>query len=226
MPILQIEVDDFPQPPTDLIETDGVPMESDWHRSAMNLLIEIVAYYLRDRQDYYVGGNMFLYFNEEQVRTRDYRGPDFFLVWGRPRNPSRPYYAVWKEGGKYPDVIIELASPSTIQNDLTEKKDIYARTFRTHEYYVYDPTEGKLVGWRWVDGEYETIDANEKGWLWCDELGLWLGLWNGEFQGKDGKYLRFFDQAGQLSPTRAEAAEAELAQLKSQVASGGKNGNP
>jgi Uma2 family endonuclease len=254
MAIIQIEVDDPPELPTGMIETDGVPMESEWHRLAMSLLIETVSYRLHDRQDYFVGGNMFLYFNQEQVRTRDYRGPDFFFVWGRPVNPPRPYYAVWLEDGKYPDVIIELSSQSTAGEDLTIKKDIYEPTFRTHEYFVYDPAERKLSGWRLVSGNYDSIQPNDRGWLWCDELQLWLGPWHGEFQGKIATYLRFFDEAGQLVVTRGEgesqlriletqradtehhakeaalqklrAAETELAKLKAQLAQGGKTGNP
>ncbi len=59
----------FPTPPQDLPETDGVPLESDWHVRCINLLCAIVGYYQRDREDYYVGGNMFIYFNEEQAAT-------------------------------------------------------------------------------------------------------------------------------------------------------------
>jgi hypothetical protein len=32
----------------------------------------------RERQDYFVGGNMFIYYSRRQVRNRDFRGPDFF----------------------------------------------------------------------------------------------------------------------------------------------------
>ena len=63
-----VEAPDLPQ--VDLIETDGEPLESDWHRIAMNILIDSVKYHLRHRQDFYVGGNMFMYFSEEQARNR------------------------------------------------------------------------------------------------------------------------------------------------------------
>jgi hypothetical protein len=29
-----------------------------------------------------------------QVKNRDYRGPDFFFVWGVERDRMRPYWAV------------------------------------------------------------------------------------------------------------------------------------
>src|SRR5207244_3129600 len=94
----------------ELAAEDGENLESDWHRRCMNLLIEVIAHHLRGRTDFYVGGNMFIYFNLEQARNRDFRGPDFFFVWGASLEPMRPYWAVWNEGGRYPNVIIELLS--------------------------------------------------------------------------------------------------------------------
>jgi Uma2 family endonuclease len=100
VPITTVEVPvEAPEPPQiELIETDGEPLESDWHRIAMNILIDSVKYYLRHRQDFYAGGNMFIYFSLEQARNRDFRGPDFFFVDGVPGEPIRPYWAVWQEG--------------------------------------------------------------------------------------------------------------------------------
>jgi hypothetical protein len=87
----------------DLAEEDGIPLESAWHLGCMNLLIASVLYHQRDRTDFYVGGNMFIYFNLQQARDRDFRGPDFFLVQGGVNlHPNRRYWAVWDEGGRYP----------------------------------------------------------------------------------------------------------------------------
>ena len=94
-------------PNVSLVETDGVPLESHWHVLQIGLLIELLAYWFRDRNDYYASGNMFIYFSEEQARNREYRGPDFFYVDGASRLPLRPYWAVWQEGGRYPDVITQ-----------------------------------------------------------------------------------------------------------------------
>ncbi len=59
---------------------DGVPIESNWHRIEINLLIDSVHSLWRDRDDYFAGGNMFIYFSLEQIRRKNYRGPDFFVV--------------------------------------------------------------------------------------------------------------------------------------------------
>jgi Uma2 family endonuclease len=223
-------------PNVQLVETDDVPLESHWHVLQIHLLLELVAYGLRDRNDYYAGGNMFIYFSEEQARNRDYRGPDFFYVDGASRLPLRPYWAVWQEGGRYPDVIIELLSPKTAVEDRTTKKALYERTFRTFEYFCYDPETEQLEGWRLGPRQrYRPIEANEHGWMEVEELGLWLGTWRGHYQGFDAVWLRFYDSQGRLVPTQAEpaavaeqraesaeqragAAEAEVARLKEQLA--------
>ena len=46
----------------------------------MNLLIGILRYYWWDRPDIYVAGNMFVYFDPDQVKTHNFRGPDVFVV--------------------------------------------------------------------------------------------------------------------------------------------------
>ncbi len=60
---------DFPT--LDLPAEDGMPLESDWHRGQMNLLIESVVYRWRARQDFFTGGNMLIYYSLQQARNRD-----------------------------------------------------------------------------------------------------------------------------------------------------------
>ncbi|MFQ5859660.1 MAG: Uma2 family endonuclease [Anaerolineae bacterium] len=211
-------------PALELPTEDGIPLDSPWHRDAINLLIELVRCFWRGRADFYTGGNMFVYFSFEQAQAvkreieadvvpppdkRAYRGPDFFVIKDVDGTRYRDTWVVWEEGGRYPDLIIELLSPSTAETDKTDKKDLYERTFRTPEYYWYDPASQELVGWRLQAGRYERMTPNAEGRLWSEVLGLWLGTWEGEFQGERAVWLRFFDADGQLVLTGEEAAQAE-----------------
>src|SRR5438067_1193027 len=109
--VMAAEIDTVEAPDIELLEEDGEPLESAWHRAEINLLIESTDYHFRKRRDYYTGGNMFIYYCEEQARTLTYRGPDYFFIKGGSRRfPERRYWVVWREGGRYPDVVIELAS--------------------------------------------------------------------------------------------------------------------
>ncbi len=197
-----------------LLEEDDEPLETPWHRLEINLLIESIVWHLRGRTDYFAGGNMFLYYSTKQARERTYKGPDFFFVNGVDRKKKRLYWWVFDEDGRFPNVIIELASPSTIETDLTAKKELYERRFKTPEYFCYNPSNQSLLGWRLKNERYGPIEPNERGWLWSEQLQLWLGLWQGEYIGNNDHWLRFYDKSGKLLPTKAEALEEEVTRLK------------
>jgi Uma2 family endonuclease len=220
-----------------LPDSDGVPLETPWHSAAIALLKQVLAYHWRERTDFFVGGNMFVYYNIERLLNQDFRGPDFFYVSNVDRQRLREKWVVWIEG-KFPNLIIELLSPSTAEVDRTTKKELYEKTFQTPEYFCYDP-DGQLEGWRLGERGYEAIQADERGWMWSGQLGMWLGRWSGEFQGIDATWLRFYDAQGQLIPlaeeaertradaertradaerTRADAAEQEVARLRAMLA--------
>jgi Uma2 family endonuclease len=194
-----------------LPDTDGVPLESPWHFASINLLLEVLRYRWRDRNDFFCGGNMFLYYSVRHVRNEDSKGPDFFYVSGVDRHRPREFWAVWEEDGKYPDLIIELLSHSTAKADRTTKKDLYEKTFRTPEYYCYDPYRRKLEGWSLANGHYEALVPNERGWLWSNVLQLWLGEWDGEYQGRMSTWLPCHDTQSQLVLTKAEAEQQRAA---------------
>ena len=195
---------------SELPTEDGIPMETPWHRAEMNLLIDSLTFAWRERDDFYVGGNMFVYFSLEQARNRDYRGPDFFVVKNVDGKVKRDSWIVWEENGRYPNVIVELLSQSTAELDKTTKKDLYEQTFRTPEYYGYDPVTKELFGWRLADGEYILLEKDENGRLWSKELQFWLGLWEGGYLHLAGTWVRFFDEDGSVVPTHAEAAQQQV----------------
>ncbi|MGL5926470.1 Uma2 family endonuclease, partial [Chroococcidiopsis sp.] len=198
-------------PPTELIFDDGEPLETNRHRIAMNALIRSLPSAMADRDDYFVGGNMFIYYSSAQVRNKDFRGPDFFVALGVDGRTDRQGWVVWEENGRYPDVIVELMSPSTAEADTGVKKEIYEQIFRTPDYYVFDPFDpNSLRGWHLdANQRYQPLVANEQGWLWCQRLGLWLGTWSGTIDRVGAVWLRFYDEAGNLVPLPEEAAQQQ-----------------
>ncbi|NET58476.1 MAG: Uma2 family endonuclease [Symploca sp. SIO2E6] len=198
-------------PPTDLIFDDGEALESNRHRIAMNVLIEAVHQAYQERDDYFAGGNMFVYYSSQQVRNREFKGPDFFVTLDVDGTIERQGWVVWEEAGRYPDVIVELMSPTTASQDKGKKKDLYEQTFRTRDYFIYDPFDKEsLQGWHLgVNLRYEAIAPDERGWLWCKSLGLWLGTWEGTLTKEKAHWLRFYDRDGNLIKLGQELAEQE-----------------
>ncbi|MEG4098253.1 Uma2 family endonuclease [Microcoleus sp. Pol8_D1] len=208
------------KPPTNLIFDDAAEMESNRHRIAMNVLIRCLEKGLANGNDFFVGGNMFIYFSVEQVHNRDFRGPDFFAVLGVDGNTSRQGWVVWNENGRYPDAIVELMSPATATVDTAIKKDIYEQVFRTPDYFVFDPFDPNyLQRWR-LDAtlRYQPLVPNERGWLWCKTLGFWLGTWEGIVDRETATWVRFFDESGNLIllPEEAAQQQAEAAQQQAE----------
>ncbi|MBP0018072.1 MAG: Uma2 family endonuclease [Cyanobacteria bacterium SBLK] len=198
-------------PPTDLPYDDGEPLESNRHRIAMNVLIEGVHQAYQGREDYFAGGNMFVYYSSQQVRNRDFRGPDFFVTLDVDGREERRSWILWEEMGRYPNVIVELMSPSTASQDTGVKKRLYEQTFQTRDYFVYDPFDREsLQGWHLgSNGRYDAIAPDDRGWLWCETLGLWVGLWEGEILRETATWVRFYDPDGNLILLGTEQAEYE-----------------
>lgn len=196
-------------PPCDL-PSDEPPLESYLHLQQLLILLKCLDWWWRDRSDYFAAGNLTIYFNENHIKSRDYRGPDFFVVLETERKP-RKSWVVWAEGGKYPNVIVEILSESTAPVDRNFKKQLYQNIFRTPDYFWFDPESLEFAGFHLVDGNYQPLQPTPQGWLWSQQLELFLGIHQ--------QQLRFFTADGQLVPTPEEAAnqaEELLARYRSQ----------
>ncbi len=186
-------------PPGDLY-SDEPPLESELHLRQIILLFKCLEWLWRDRNDFYAAGNLTIYYSPRQLKSEDFRGPDFFVVLETDRK-TRKSWVVWEEDGKYPNVILEIISPSTANTDKDFKKKLYQSTFRTPDYFWFDPETQEFAGFHLLDGDYQPIKANPQGLLWSQQLGLYVGIHQG--------LLRFFTPELELVPTPEEAVDAE-----------------
>lgn len=198
------ELENIIIPPCDLW-SDEPPLESDLHREQIELLLTGLKWWWQERNDYYATGNLTIYYSQEHITTRDFRGPDFFVVLGTDNHPRRSWI-LWAEEGKYPNLIVELLSNSTQKVDKTTKKQLYQDTFRTPEYFWFHPETLEFQGFRLMSSKYQAIEVTEEGWLWSEQLELFLGV-------RDGK-LRYFTQDKQLVATPEERATVSQQQLE------------
>ena len=117
-------------------------------------------------------------------------------------------YKTWEQPPTL-DFVLEVASPSTVENDLTVKKEIYATILRVKEYYIYDPyheSDPFFIGFRLVGDTYQEIPFVAER-LASEVLGLELG----EYEG----LLRLYNPVTSVwllpSQERVDAAEARAA---------------
>ncbi len=197
-------------PDSSLLASDEPEMESSLHYFQTLLLVSCLEWLWRDRDDFFIGANLTVYFSRQQLKNRDFRGPDFFLIKDTTRAP-RKSWVVWEEDGKYPDIIIELLSESTAEVDRTIKRELYQNRFRTPEYFWFDPESLEFVGLRLVGSHYQNISLQNNR-MWSETLELYLGVLDGQ--------LRLFSNNGELIPTPQESAirAGELSLLAQQEA--------
>ena len=177
------------------LESNGPEIGSSVHYAQLASLVACLDWLWRDRTDFFIGANFTIYFSREQLKSRDFRGPDFFLVKNTEKR-SRKSWVVWEEGGQYPDLIIKLLSDSTARTDKNLKKTLYQSRFRTPEYFWFSPDNLQFQGFRLTNQRYEPISPNESGQVWSDVLGLYLGIQDSQ--------LRYFFENGDLVSTPEE----------------------
>ena len=182
---------------------DGKPLaETPIHRDNLFAAVEILDRFFVNDPMVYVSGNMFVYY--EKGNRRKHVSPDVFVALGVPKDKPRDAYFVWKEPHG-PDVVIELTSKSTRDEDLEEKMSIYQNRIPVPEYFLFDPKaeylDPPLQGHRLRDGKYTPIEMID-GRLPSDLLGLHLE--------RDGEWLRFHDPATGLWLPTIKEREAEL----------------
>lgn len=183
---------------------DGKPMAETWlHVRAIMLLHQALEDFFQGRPDVFIASDIFWYWEEGNPNARI--APDVMAVPGvQPRDPrERRSFFSWKETGAVPAVVFEMASRSTVNEDLGEKFWKYEE-LGVREYFLFDPEATHLVpvlqGFRLSGSSYRRLVQTN------DELESELGF----RLRSEGTMLRLIDaRTGRPIPTRAEAVEVE-----------------
>jgi Uma2 family endonuclease len=193
---------------------DGKPMaETAPHVSHVINVREILHYWFRKEESVCVEANMLLFYKKGFPKRRV--APDVFVAWDVAKKRRRSY-KLWVEK-QAPQVIFEITSRKTQEEDLGTKRVIYAR-IGVAEYYLFDPygeyLHPPLRGYQLAGEEYvlrpvETLlppafdgkEANlppgeaSQGWRLISER-LKLEIWALPTGATDMPYmLRFYDPA-------------------------------
>ena len=176
----------------------------------------ILEDYFSHRPDVLVNGEGYLCYD-----TRDrtnWTVPDCVVAFGVDPGAidARNGYVI-SEVGKPPEFVLEVASSSTGQRDVTVKREIYAG-HGIAEYWRFDQSAGNyhgapLAGDLLVGGEYRPVqlDTSEDGVIWAHSPVLGLALcWH------DGR-LRFFDPVEEEYLPELSEAKAEVRRLREEL---------
>jgi Uma2 family endonuclease len=206
----------------DLVIEDDAPVDNFQSEEQQRLLVEPLYSSWQPGQSFLAAANVGIFSSTDQESIV----PDVFLSLGVERSDdylekqNRSYF-VWRFG-KFPEVVIEIVS-NRKGNELTTKdpsratkKAAYARLGIAY-YAVFDPLEqiqapdqmqGQLLKVFVLTGRHYVELAAPH---WLDDVGLGLTVWQGEFEGVSGSWLRWCDQSGLVISTGKERAEQEAA---------------
>lgn len=106
-----------------------------------------------------------------------------------------------------------------VEHKPPRKWQVYERILRIPYYAVFSRYTNQLRVFTLAGGHYQELELQESR-VWIPELDLGLGLWQGEFQGIERLWLRWYDAQGNWILTeaeqerqRAETAENQLQSL-------------
>lgn len=196
---------------THLVTEDDTPVDNFQSEKQQRLLVEPLYSSWLPKIPFIAAANVGLFY----AVKADPLVPDVLLSlqiqmpsdWSQKQNRS---YFVW-EFGKIPEVAIEIVSNRKGQ-ELGTKKDTYARVGVAY-YVVFDPLRqiqepeqmnGELLKiFVLTGGQYQELAQS----FWLETVGLGLTLWEGEFEGQSGVWLRWCAANNQVISTGKERAD-------------------
>ncbi len=201
-----------------LITEDDEPLDNPFQERQQAILTDGLYTSWKGRDRFVALKNVGVFVSPQQPPVV----PDVLLTLDvdlMPAETSRAYF-VW-EYGKPPDLVIEVVSKEPGGEGVGKLQEYAA--LGVPYYIVYNPFgfRGERVLKAFQRYGMGYLDLANPGYI--PELGLGVTIWDGNYQGCPGKYLRFVDQAGQLLLTGQEQAEqhqrmAEAAQARAEAA--------
>ena len=113
---------------------------------------------------------------------------------------------------------ISLSNGQTTRAIPPGKWQVYEQILRIPYYVVFSRYDNRLYFFHLVGGHYQqqNLDANNPR-IWIPELDLGLGLWEGEFDGIERLWLRWYDAWGNWTLTEAEHQQQRAERQRQQA---------
>lgn len=220
----ELEKNGIPYAPdhTQLPESDGTFVKNFQEHPQSILLTDSITPILQqlhpDNQ-YAIGQDSGIYWRLPEASETLYKGaesPDWFYVPGVPpllKGKFRRSYVLWKEFIP-PLIVLEFVSgDGSEERDKTPHKGkfwIYEQVIRPLFYGIYEEKKARVELYHWQNGSYQLLAVNERGHYPIPQMGVELGIWNGDYQNyQDIPWLRWWDLQGNLLLTSQEREQQE-----------------
>ena len=165
-------------------------METDVHELMLTYLATVFRWRTADDPSVLVLSDTGVYWDDPRL-SYTHHSPDISVIFGiKNRKAVYRSFSVGEEGVR-PRLIVELVSPNNRKNDVETKFQNYHEC-KVRMYVIADRKNyqdpWKLLAYRWRPDEYAPIATDRRGWVWLEDLDLWLGV--------DGLRLVCYDRDG------------------------------
>ncbi|WP_271252584.1 Uma2 family endonuclease [Pseudanabaena sp. Chao 1811] len=204
----------------ELPSSDETPVDNQLQNDIPNLLLSLLASIWADRDDWYFGVDMGIYYNPDEPAIV----PDGFLAIGVKHDTGergRLSYVLWEEQNIMPIFALEVVSER--YNSEYEDKLVDYQALGIPYYAIYNPLSGRrgrfknrqrLEVYRLISGKYELLPI-ENNRVWLPEIDLALGYEQGEHIAWQREWLYWYNASGDRYLTANErAVNAEIMAAK------------
>ena len=213
---------------TQLPDSDGTFVKNLQEHPQSILLtdsIKPVLQQLHPDGQYCIGQDSGIYWRLTEPLERGAEAPDWFYVPNVPPaldGQMRRSYVLWQEYVA-PLIILEFVSGNgseerdntplpSLENESDGKAGkfwIYEQVIRPAFYGIYEVKKASIELYHLVENGFELLAANERGHYPIPQMGVELGIWQGEYLNVELPWLRWWDLQGNLLLTGEERAERE-----------------
>jgi Uma2 family endonuclease len=177
---------------------------------------------LHPNGNYAIGQDCGIYWRLIDPPERGAEAPDWFYVPNVPPlvdGERRRSYVMWKE------IIAPLIAIEFVSGDGSEERDatspfentqakagkfwVYEQAIRIPFYAIYEVDRAAVEVYELIGNHYQRLSPNVSGRYSIPDLGVELGIWQGEYFNQNLPWLRWWDAEGNLLLAGDERAEQE-----------------
>lgn len=178
---------------------------------------------IHSNRQYCIGQDCRIYWGLTDPPERGVTTPDWFYIPNVPplfKGKFRQSYFLWQEY-LAPLIVLEfLFDDGSKERDKTPvlpterfqkpgKFWVYEKAIRVPFYGIYDVNKASVEVYQLIGSHYQQINANDRGHYPIPEMGVELGIWQGQYGNIELPWLRWWDSEGNLLLTGYERAEQE-----------------